>query len=230
MSEEKKHSASQSNKKQSSRHHHSAMDYIRIPVLFVLIACIAVVPAGLILLRVTENAVHSAQETLIMTYSDILPQSASFKPSSTTGGAVSISEPRVAEKIGELSCPTAGLHTDVYYVINRVSLRNGAAMSKKNGFPGQGERITVNGNAATAFKALYNVQVDDVITLQTTWGVYRYRVVSTDVANAEDIYTLGETLVLATAKSQKAFAYYNEEKLYVVAELIEGPTVTEVKA
>jgi sortase A len=47
--------------------------------------------------------------------------------------------------------------------------------------PGQPGNVGISGHRDTFFRPLRNIQTNDIITLTTLLGAYRYRVVSTQV-------------------------------------------------
>jgi sortase A len=68
--------------------------------------------------------------------------------------------------------------------------------------PGQAGNVGIAGHRDTFFRPLRNVQRDDLITLATLRGDYRYRVVSSQVVDPTDVGVLkpdgSETLTLVT--------------------------------
>jgi sortase A len=68
--------------------------------------------------------------------------------------------------------------------------------------PGQLGNVAITAHRDTFFRPLRKIQTDDVITLTTLQGVYRYRVVSTKIVSPQDVEVLdstdGEVLTLVT--------------------------------
>lgn len=232
MSEENQKTSQLNKTNTSSGHVHKkryvVLQYIVIPILFVLISLVAVVPVSMFLLNESVDLVHKVQETLTMDYNDLHSSDEQFRQSDKTGGSVQLPKFVSSEKIGSIVCENAGLNTNLYYGLNRVSLRSGAAVCCDSSLFGENACVNIFGYASTAFKALYNMDIDDEIVVQTSWGKYSYRVVSCEsMAAAPE--TDGNILVLSTSKNNKAFSNFDDEKYYVTAEYVSGPTVKGVQ-
>jgi ribosomal 50S subunit-recycling heat shock protein len=210
MSEEK---TSQVNKKKRTRKrkkHHVVLPYIATPIIFVLISMVFVLPIMLGMMNTAVSVVHTAQKTLTLDFNDVdIVQEQASEPLNLS----------LCQSIGTITCDTAGLNTKVYYGINRVALRNGVGLSTSACLFGNDGNVKVAGYSSTAFKALYNVKVGDVINVHTEWGEYDYEVtdvITSDKSNAPD----GNYLVMSTSAEKSAFSYYDNEKLYVIAKEI----------
>ena len=59
--------------------------------------------------------------------------------------------------------------------------------------PGQDGNVGITAHRDTFFRPLRNIHMDDVITLTTLQGEYRYRVVSTRVVSPEEVAVLDPT-------------------------------------
>jgi sortase A len=68
--------------------------------------------------------------------------------------------------------------------------------------PGQAGNVGLAGHRDTFFRPLRDIQHDDVITVTTLLGEYRYRVLSAKIVPPEDVSVLdpgeGEILTLVT--------------------------------
>lgn len=205
-----------SDHKKHRSHHFAVLPYIITPIIFVLISLIVVLPVGVHIMNTAIDTVHTAQQTLVIDYNDI---EAKNDYSGVTDESIgeSISS---ASKFGEIICENAGLKTDAYYGINRVSLRNGVGVKTNGVLPGQDGEVDAYGYVSTYLKALKYVEVGDIITFETKWGTYKYEV--TDVVTSADVpkSSAKQSLVLSTSRSSKAFSVFNDEKLFVVADLI----------
>jgi sortase A len=82
------------------------------------------------------------------------------------------------------------------------TLRRAAGHVRGTALPGQLGNVGITAHRDTFFRPLRNIQLDDVITLTTLQGEYRYRVVSTKVVRPADVAVLdstgGEILTLVT--------------------------------
>lgn len=216
-----------SDEKRKNKKHNAVLPYIRIPVLFVLISLIIVLPLCFVMLNFSVKAVHKAQNVLVPVISDYSLTDDGFKVSDIKSGNVTFVKPEPFSKLGELSCADAGLSVSVYYGNNRVAYRGGAGLTSKNALPGQGSAIEVTSNSSGKFKALYNVKTGDVITFATEWGKYKYKVYDITVGTFPE--PKGETLYLTTAESKTAFAALNGRAYVVSAARVSGPEAKEVQ-
>ncbi|MFR5876086.1 MAG: sortase domain-bontaining protein [Eubacterium sp.] len=227
MGEEK--STSQVNTEQKHKkhrkNHFAVLPYILTPLVFVLISLIVVVPVGFRVMNMAVDTVHKAQETLTMDYNDVQANN-NYSKSRTKDEPY---RPDSVSKFGEIICKSAGLNADAYYGINRVSLRNGVGISSQASLPGEDGVINAYGYASTCFKALKNVRVGDIITFETSWGMYYYEVTDVLISDRAPTLNTEQGLLLATAESSKAFSCFDGKKLYVVAKLTSGASTGEVQ-
>lgn len=205
------------------------MPYITTPVIFVLISLIAVVPLCLVMLSVSVNYVHKAQNVFHPNVADFTAYDGDYTSSDKKSGTVSVEKPGGFSKVGELSCDSAGLNTPVYYGANRVNYRAGAGLKINASLPGTGGTVVVSANATGGFNALYNVKTGDVITFVTTWGIYKYKVNDLGL-NLTDKGGKGERLFLTTAPDKSAFSALGDDVYTVSATLISGPKAEEVQS
>jgi sortase A len=104
--------------------------------------------------------------------------------------------------IGRIEIPRLGVSVIVVEGTEKSDLRHAAGHIVGTGFPGQAGNIGVAAHRDTFFRPLRNIKRDDLITLTTLRGEYRYRVVSTKVVDPYDIAVLNpdgtEILTLVT--------------------------------
>lgn len=203
------------------------LPYFTKPLTYFLIGLVIVLPIAFGLLHAAVTVVHRAQPHFAKTQYEIQLNDAAYTSSDAASGRATIPTLAAGDKLGTLCCVDKGLNTDVYYGGNRVSYRGGVGLSSQSALPGQGAEINIKGYAAGAFKALANLEEADMITLATSWGVYQYEVINAAVAE-KPATADGEQLVLSCAKSKNAFANFDDEKLYVIARYLSGPSAEEV--
>jgi sortase A len=104
--------------------------------------------------------------------------------------------------IGRLEIPRLGLSVIVIEGEDQTTLRRAAGHVPGTPLPGQLGNVGVTAHRDTFFRPLRNIQRNDMITLTTLQGEYRYRVVSTRVVSPDDFAVLdstgGEFLTLVT--------------------------------
>jgi sortase A len=104
--------------------------------------------------------------------------------------------------IGRIEIERLGLSVIVIEGDDGKTLRRAAGHVRGTALPGQRGNVGITGHRDTFFRPLRNVHLDDVITLTTFQGEFRYRVVSTKVVSPADVAVLdstgGEILTLVT--------------------------------
>ena len=132
---------------------------------------------------------------------------------------------------GYLSCEKIGLNCSVYMGDDSYILRKGAGQVPATFLPGEGGLIMLGAHNNSYFNCLQYSEIGDIITLETSYGIYQYQVVSTETVdvsdkNAYDFYTNHEQLLLYTCYpfdtlSSTVYRYM------VHADLISGPSVVD---
>ena len=104
--------------------------------------------------------------------------------------------------IGRLEIPRLGLSVMLMEGDDTKTLRRAVGHIPGTPLPGQLGNIALSGHRDTYFRPLRNIRDDDVIVITTLHGVYRYRVMSTQIVAPDDIAVLnasqGEILTLVT--------------------------------
>jgi len=104
--------------------------------------------------------------------------------------------------IGRLEIPRLGLSVIVIEGEDPTTLRRAAGHVPGTALPGQAGNIGISAHRDTFFRPLRNIRHNDIITLITLQGEFRYRVVSTKVVSPDDIAVLesagDEILTLVT--------------------------------
>jgi len=104
--------------------------------------------------------------------------------------------------LGRMEIPRLGVSVIVAEGTDERTLRRAGGHIAGTSFPGQRGNIGIAGHRDTLFRPLRNIRRNDVITLTTLAGEYRYRVMSTEVVSPSDVTVLEpdghETLTLVT--------------------------------
>jgi sortase A len=120
------------------------------------------------------------------------------RPSTTPPKAV----PMPTATIGRIEIERLGLSAVIVEGTDAKSLRRAVGHIVGTALPGERGNVGVAGHRDTFFRPLRNIQRDDMITLSTPAGNYRYRVVSTRVVSPNDVAVLSpdgtEVLTLVT--------------------------------
>ena len=104
--------------------------------------------------------------------------------------------------MGRIEIPRLGLSVVVAEGVDARTLRRAAGHIPGTGLPGQPGNVGISAHRDTFFRPLRNIRQDDMITLSTVAGNYRYRVVSIWIVSASDVSVLDpgtdEVLTLVT--------------------------------
>jgi sortase A len=104
--------------------------------------------------------------------------------------------------IGLLDVPRLSLSVMVVEGTGTKTLRRAAGHIPGTALPGQAGNVGISAHRDTFFRPLRNIRRNDVITISTLLGEYRYRVVSTSIVSPSDVAVLDpskkEILTLVT--------------------------------
>ena len=118
----------------------------------------------------------------------------SDQPKTTPASAIEAVKvtPRVGPGglIGQVQIARLGISVMVVEGTARRGLRRAAGHIPGTAMPGQPGNVGIAAHRDTFFRPLRNIQQDDVITLTTVAGEYRYRVVSTQVVSPSNVAVL----------------------------------------
>jgi len=122
-----------------------------------------------------------------------------------TRSAVSTKSPRsVAPNglIGRMEILRLGVSVIIMEGTDTSTLRSAAGHIEGTALPGQPGNVGIAGHRDTFFRPLRSIQRNELVTLTTLDGEYRYRVVSTKIVSPKDIAVLAsnenEVLTLVT--------------------------------
>ncbi len=92
--------------------------------------------------------------------------------------------------LGRMEIPRLGVSVVVAEGTDERTLQRAGGHIAGTAFPGQRGNIGIAGHRDTLFRPLRNIRQNDVITLTTLSGEYRYRVVSTEIVSPSDVTVL----------------------------------------
>jgi sortase A len=110
-------------------------------------------------------------------------------------GPVTAAAPRIGADglIGRIDVPRIGLSAVIFEGTDRLTLRRAVGHIAYTPLPGQRGNAGLAGHRDSFFRPLKDIRRDDVITLTTLSGEYRYRVVSTRVVKPTEVSVLNPT-------------------------------------
>jgi sortase A len=104
--------------------------------------------------------------------------------------------------IGRIEIPRIGLSAVVFEGTGGATLERSVGHVPGTALPGQPGNAGLAGHRDSFFRPLKDIRRDDMITVATLRGEYRYRVVSTRIVRPADVWVLSpteaETLTLVT--------------------------------
>jgi sortase A len=104
--------------------------------------------------------------------------------------------------IGRIDIPRLGLSAMVIEGTSAHNLRRAVGHITGTALPGQPGNVGISGHRDTFFRPLRNIHRDDIITLTTLFGEFRYRVVSTRIVSPSNVTVLepggNDSLTLVT--------------------------------
>ena len=95
--------------------------------------------------------------------------------------------------IGRLDISRLGLSVIVIEGVRAATLRRAVGHIPGTALPGQQGNVGISGHRDTFFRPLRNIRRDDIVTLTTVVGEFRYRVVSTSIVRPDNIAVLSPT-------------------------------------
>ncbi len=104
--------------------------------------------------------------------------------------------------VGRITIPRLGLSVLIAEGADGATLSRAVGHLPGTALPGQSGNVVLSGHRDTYFRPLRKIEREDVITVSTLAGEYRYRVVSTKVVSPTDVSVLTagvrQTLTLIT--------------------------------
>jgi len=104
--------------------------------------------------------------------------------------------------LGRMDIPRLGVSVIVAEGTDDRTLQRAGGHIAGTAFPGQQGNVGIAGHRDTLFRPLRNIRQNDVITVTTLAGAYRYRVTSTEIVSPADVTVLEsdghEVLTLVT--------------------------------
>jgi sortase A len=95
--------------------------------------------------------------------------------------------------IGRLDIPRLDISVIVIEGVRAATLRRAVGHIPGTALPGQQGNVGISGHRDTFFRPLRNIRRDDMVTLTTLAGEFRYRVVSTSIVRPDNIAVLNPT-------------------------------------
>lgn len=143
--------------------------------------------------------------------------------------ALDIKSVRVGDTMGKIIIEEADIDVPLIYGSTDECLYIGAGIRIQSGKPGYGKPVMIAGHTIPYFKNLGIVKEGQMITIKTYYGIFKYRITGSRIANASDTsaYDLTqnkEQLILFTCYPLDGVGD-KEDRLFVYANKVSGPRV-----
>lgn len=141
-----------------------------------------------------------------------------------------ITMPYYGTQYGVISCSRISLNAPLFFGDNATILRNGIGQYIGSSIPGFNMPILLCGHNTTFCLPLSYIEAGDIITIETNYGTYEYKVSHTEVHHMNDssAYNLSanrEQLIIYTCYPFNIVGN-KVNRLFVYADKISGPDVS----
>ena len=148
----------------------------------------------------------------------------------------SIAVPSFGDLYAYVRCSSIGLDVPVFWGNSYYILKRGVAHFSRSYLPGQGDLVFLGAHNNTYFNCLQYIKNDDVIEIETSYGLYTYKVYKTEIIDdisGMQVYHFKpkdgiEDLVLLTCYPFNRLSHTNR-RFMVYADLISGPRIVDTK-
>ena len=150
------------------------------------------VVAFLIIVAISYSAVKLGKEkftlaTYLLQIITIIPEEPQ-NISPVLEGDVLVNYPTFGTKYADLKIDSIGLNLPVFYGANYTILKSGIAHDENSYFPGEGGSIILAGHNFKSYLAnLPKAKIGDIITLETTYGKFNYKISNTKIVNENNV-------------------------------------------
>ena len=142
-----------------------------------------------------------------------------------------ISFPKYGETFGHITVDGTDISAPLIYGDEKQLLKKGACMSLYSRIPGAGKGTMISAHNNTYFHTLQEVEMGTLVHIETTWGIYVYKVYNTKILNKDDAAGYQtelngdkNTLILYTCYPNNTIAS-TQDRFFVFCEYISGPSV-----
>lgn len=209
------------------------MAYIYMPLFFTIIGYGVVYVAALPLINTISsvtNLITSTTEPVFNTeLKSIYDIPASEDAQKTSVSISEITMPENETLYGHISCKRISLDAPLYFGDTNSVLKSGVGQYSGTSLPGFGRPLLLAAHNTTYFLPLEDIEAGDIVTITTTYGVYKYEITDMQVADKNDAsaYDLAqdqEQLIMYTCYPFNTLGDL-ENRYFVYGDKISGPTV-----
>lgn len=138
-----------------------------------------------------------------------------------------ISLPREGDQYGKITIEGTSVDAPVFYGDGEKQLNQGVGTYSFGYLPGQGKTILMGAHTNTWFSDLGSAEIGKMITLETNYGVYQYKIVDAQVKDyqdttAYDFSRTDENIILYTCYPFGTIGF-TTQRYFVYGEYVSGP-------
>jgi sortase A len=100
--------------------------------------------------------------------------------------ASEIQVPSVGVHYGNITCDRIDLGAPIYYGDSETILLKGVGHYTASGLPGEGKPILIGGHDISYFAPLKEIETSDIVIIDTNYGQFEYKVLSTRITDPQD--------------------------------------------
>lgn len=157
------------------------------------------------------------------------PPEQTDEPQEDTVSEKDIQIPTYETLYAKLEIQQVGISSDLYFGDSNKVLKKGLGQYIGSSIPGYGKPLLISGHNNGQFHKLKDVQVGDIVTITTSYGVYEYQVTDMQVKSSTDksAYDLKqdkEQLILYTCYPFDMLGL-TPNRYFVYADKISGPSI-----
>ena len=133
--------------------------------------------------------------------------------------------PAEGDNIGSLTIPVLQVKLAIYQGTDAQELKKGVGHFNQSVLPGEKDNCVISGHRETAFRKLGKLKIGDLLIVQTTAGIFTYKVKGMRIVHADDKTVIVPTdhavLTLTTCYPFNTPGYY-PDRYIVSADLVIG--------
>ena len=157
------------------------------------------------------------------------PPEQTDEPQEDTVSEKDIQIPTYETLYAKLEIQQVGISSDLYFGDSNKVLKKGLGQYIGSSIPGYGKPLLISGHNNGQFHKLKDVQVGDIVTITTSYGVHEYQVTDMQVKSSTDksAYDLKqdkEQLILYTCYPFDMLGL-TPNRYFVYADKISGPSI-----
>ncbi|MBQ0084420.1 MAG: class D sortase [Clostridiales bacterium] len=152
-----------------------------------------------------------------------------FKTYTETIPSSEVEFPLPNTQYGEITIEGTDVNCPLIYGDSTAMLKKGACQYMGSSFPGFGSTLLVSGHNNSYFKSLKDAKIGAIITVKTTYGEYKYKIVNTAIKqntdeSAYDLTADKENVVFYTCYPFDALGL-TYQRYFVYGEYVSGPKI-----